>query len=332
MGKRSGPRRGSLAFYPRKKAKRIYPSVTSYNQKEEPTLQGFCGYKAGMTYIIATETYDQSPAIGQPRNTPVTILECPPLFVFAIRGYKKTPMGLKATHEIMHDKPPKELARKIKLPKKYKTQEQIKNFEENIPKITEIRAIIQTQPKKIKMKKKPEILELKISGTTEKAWEYAKTILGKEINVNDLFQEGEYIDATGITKGKGTQGPVRRFGIKLQKRNKPKGHIRMPGSIGPWTPARVLYTVPMSGQTGFQRRTVQNTRILKISEGKEISPEGGIINYGTLKTTCLLLKGSIPGPKKRLIVIRHTLRQNIIKKQIPLPTIEHISTVSQQYK
>lgn len=332
MGKRTGPRHGSKAFYPRKKAKRIYPTVKSFRDLDKTGLLGFLVYKAGMTHIYAVDTYENSPSFGQKVATPVTVLECPPLFVFGLRIYEKKPEGLFALGDVYTDKLPKELSRVFILPKKYKKEEKIKELEKRLERAKEVRALVCTQPKIIKMKKKPEVVEVKINGKPEEAWKFGLEILGKEINPEDIFVEGDYVDVTGITKGKGTKGPVQRFGIKIQVR-KAHGHRRMPGAIGAWHPARVLHTVPMSGQTGFQRRTDLNKRILKMGkEGKEVTPVGGFLNYGEVRSNYILVKGSVPGPKKRLLFLRHSIRDNRQKKKEPLPEIKHISQTSQQYR
>ena len=328
MGKRTGPRHGSKAFYPRGKAKRQYVTMKTYSNKDKAKLLGFPAYKAGMTRIIATETYEHSPRYGKEVAMPVTILEAPPIYVFGIRLYEKTPEGLKALTEVYAEKLPKETGRKLILPKKYDAKKELEKAEKLIEKTSEVRAIITTQPKKIKLKKTPEIIEITIGGMPKEAWEYAKTIIGKEVQAKEVFtEEGKMLDIAGVTKGKGTQGPVKRFGITIQRR-KAHGHRRHPGAIGSWHPARVLWTVPMAGQMGYQRRTDLNKQLLKIGEnGKEVTPKGGFINYGEINSHYIMIKGSIPGPKKRLVMAREAIRK---QKEKPLPAIKEIITDSQQ--
>ncbi|MEM0372667.1 MAG: 50S ribosomal protein L3 [archaeon] len=328
MGKRSGPHRGSLQFYPRKKTKRIYPSVSTFPKTETPKLLGFPAYKAGMTHVIANETHDKSPAFGQQIAMPVTILETPDVFIYAIRLYERSPFGLKITAEVIAEKIPKELSRKIFLPKTVKTKEQLEKAEKQVEKAAVVRVIIATQPVKISLKKTPELLEVGVGGKdVRSAWEYAKKILGTEVKAKDVFSEGAWIDVVGVTKGKGLQGPVKRFGIKIQPR-KAHGHRRRPGAIGPWNPPRVLHTVPMQGQMGFFKRTEYNKRIIKIGDdGKKITPSGGIVNYGEISSSYILVKGSVPGAKKRMIVIREPIRGH---KELPMPTLLSVSLKSQQ--
>ncbi len=316
-----------MAFYPRKKAARIYPTVTSFRHTEKPVMLGFVGYKAGMTHIIATDTYENSPSYGQKVSLPVTILETPPLFVFGARLYEKTPYGLKILGDVYTDKPIKDLDRILNLPEKYDMAKAIAEAEKEKHRIAQVRVIVSTQPSKIHLKKTPELVEIAIGGKPEEAMKHALELLGKEVHSHSVFAEGAYVDVTGITTGKGTQGPVKRFGIKIQHR-KAHGHLRMPGSIGAFSPPRVFHTVPMKGQMGFQRRTELNKLVLKLGkDGKEATPLGGLIGYGNVSGDYMLVKGSLPGPKKRLLYLRHALRK---EKPRAIPTISMISTHSQQ--
>ncbi len=328
MGKHSGPRKGSLGYHPRGKATRIYPKIKSVKDSDTPVIPAFAGYKAGMTHVIATDTYEKSLSYGQKIAVPVTIVECPELFVYGVRVYTKDAYKrLTAFADILHEKLNKDLGRKITLPKKYKKDEAIKKAEEKLSELAEIRLLVHTQPRKVSFKKKPEIFEIPLStANIEETWKFALEQLGKEIDISSVIGEGDYADVFGITKGKGTQGPVKRFGIKIQPR-KAQGHRRFPGSIGAWTPNRVFWTVPMAGQVGFQRRTELNKMIIKIGDDpKEVNPKGGIRGYGTVKGKYILIEGSIPGPKKRMVVIRKALRHN---RKATLPSIISVSIESQ---
>lgn len=322
MGHRSGPRRGSKAFYPRRRAKRIFPTVKHFRGEG---LSGFVGYKAGMMHVVALDNYDKSPSYGMSVSIPCTIIEAPALFCFGVIAYRKTLYGLSPVSTVYHDKLDKELSRVFVLPKK-PNKENAKKIEKEIGSVAEVRLLLHTQPKKIKLKKKPEVFELPVLKPAPEAWKLAMERLGKEIKVSEILKEGEYIDVTAVTTGRGIQGPVKRFGVKIQH-HKAGAHRRRPGAIGGWHPARVLWTVPMAGQHGFQRRTDYNKRIIKMADNpKELSPAGGIQNYGELKESCILVMGSVPGPKKRLIFMRKALRQ---PKETPLPSIQLVSTKPQ---
>ncbi|MFH1257586.1 MAG: 50S ribosomal protein L3, partial [Candidatus Micrarchaeota archaeon] len=122
----------------------------------------------------------------------------------------------------------------------------------------------------------------------------------------DVFSDGDVVDAIAVTKGKGWQGVVKRFGVALGPR-KATQRRRHGGSIGPETAGKVMYTIPRAGQMGYHRRTDSNKRILQIGEAaknKDILPAGGFVDYGTLKSEYLLIEGSLPGPEKRVIMLR----------------------------
>jgi len=311
MVRHSKPRAGSLQFWPRKRAKRIYPRVKTWPESEKTKILGFAAYKAGMAHAIIIDTRKNSPTKGEEISVPVTILDCPPLIVLGVRVYKDTPNGLTVSSEVFDEKikDDKDLKRKLIIGK-YSKEKGIKSIEKELDKIKKVRILVKTQPKKSGIgKKKPEIFEIEIGGSDIKEkWNYSKDLIGKEINIKDVFKEGEFVDAIAVTKGKGTQGPVKRFGVKIQTRKaaKKRRHI---GTLGSETPRRVIWTVPMSGQMGFQTRTEHNKRILKISEnGKEITPKSGFVNYGIIKGNYVLIEGSLPGPKKRIIRLKQSMR------------------------
>ena len=119
--------------------------------------------------------------------------------------------------------------------------------------------------------------------------------------------------------------------MKILTRKNSKAR-RVVACIGPWHPARVLYTVPRPGQMGYHQRTEYHKRIMVIGENEEeINPKGGFIRYGKVNGDYLLVLGSIPGPKNRLIRIRKTIRP-VKSFMVKSPEITFISRESQQRK
>jgi len=310
------PKKGSQAFYPRKRAKRIYPAVSTYPETEKVKLLDFAGYKAGMTNLILIDNVKNSPTYGQEISVPATVLECPPLKVVGIRVYKSTTKGLRVLTEAWTKELPKEIERKTKVKP---NEENLAEIEKNLSLVSKIKLIVATQPKLSGLrKKKPEIFEIEVGGKDVKEkLDFAKQLLGKEIRAFDVFKQGEYVDVIAVTKGKGTAGPVKRFGVFIQSRHA-KEKRRHVGTLGQEQPGKVRHTVPMAGQLGFQTRTELNKRILKIGErGEEINPKSGFKNYGIIKTDYLILEGSVPGPKKRLVRLRAAIRPPKIRFLIP---------------
>ncbi|MFH1473694.1 MAG: 50S ribosomal protein L3 [Candidatus Aenigmatarchaeota archaeon] len=314
MPQRKRPGRGSKAFYPRKRARRIYPAVKNWAESNEIKPLGFAGYKAGMSHVVIVDTDPNSKTKGQQITRPITVLECPPLSVLGFRCYSKS----KTSFDVFSEKFNKNLTRKMKTPKKDRSlDEQLKKLPKNISKIN---LICHTNSN---FKKKPEVFEMALGGVVDDQLKYAKESIGKNIKVSDVFKEGDLVDVISITKGKGFQGPVKRFGVRLHGRKAQKMH-RHVAPLGQNEPGKVRWSVPQGGQHGFHRRTEVNKKVLKISDGFEIS--GDFLNYGKVKGDCLLLDGSVPGARKRLIRMRFAIRP---KKAYPVD-IKYISRTSKQ--
>ena len=335
--KKHAPRHGSLAFLPRKRASTIKSRVRNWiDYGDDINLLGFAGFKVGMTHIIYIEDQPNSPYYGKELLKPVTIIEVPSLILIGLRVYNEDEYGKFIIGEIFINDFNKFLARKINLPngENYNKTELKNKILENLNYTSDIRGIFQTQPYRTSLpRKKPDIIEIKINSINqlEEEFNYLFDKLGKEIRAREVLKEGELVDVIAVTKGKGFQGPVKRFGVKILTRKNSKIR-RAVACIGPWHPARVLYTVPRAGQLGFHQRTEYHKRIMVIGENEEeINPKGGFIRYGKIRGDYLLLLGSIPGSKKRLVRLRKTIRplKSFIIKS---PEITFISRESQQRK
>ena len=115
--------------------------------------------------------------------------------------------------------------------------------------------------------------------------------LGDELSVGDLFAEGEFVDVSGVSKGKGFQGVVKRHGFAGvgQATHGQHNRLRAPGSIGASSdPSRVFKGMRMAGHMGNEKVTVQNLRIMKVIPEKNL----------------LIVKGSVPGHKNTYLIIK----------------------------
>jgi len=297
------PRHGSMQFWPRKKARKEIPSVnwTPLENKSlgSKSLLGTIGYKAGMISVLVKDNTPNSMTKGKQITVPATIIECPPVKILGIRFYKN---GVTAM-DILSDNLNKELKKKIKLPKASQKEKldkiKLEDYEN-------LRLLIYTVPKDSGIKKTPDIVEVGIEGDLNAKLENAKKLLGKEINVNDVFEKGKLVDLRSVTKGKGFTGPVKRFGLHLKFHKSEKG-VRRPGSLGGWHPARVLYTVPNSGQMGYFTRVNFNNKILDINNKEKIQ-NIVIDNYGKINSNYMLVRGSVAGPARRAIFMTYPLR------------------------
>ena len=113
--------------------------------------------------------------------------------------------------------------------------------------------------------------------------------LGDEISV-DHFEEGEFVDVSGTSKGKGFQGVVKRHGFAGSERTHGQQSMnRAPGSVGAASyPARIFKGMRMGGRMGGENITVQNLRVLKVVKDKNL----------------LVVKGAVPGHKNSYVIIR----------------------------
>lgn len=151
---------------------------------------------------------------------------------------------------------------------------------------------------KEKRSNKPEIGHAKKAGTTPKRFfkeirgvELEAYTLGQEVKA-DLFEAGEMVDVTGISKGKGYQGVIK----KNNQHRGPMAHgskyHRGVGSLGTMRPMRVIPGKALPGHMGAEKVTIQNLEIIKVD----------------LEDNCILVKGSVPGPKKGLVVIKSAVK------------------------
>jgi large subunit ribosomal protein L3 len=333
--KKHAPKHGSLAYLPRGRAKNIlarkhyWPEIES----DTPTLLGYVGYKAGMTHVFAIDNRKGTPNYGKETIRPATILETPPVLVCAVRAYTRNQTGFRTFTEAWMKSPPEELERVFTIPENFNTEEKLQKIEKNLDNAAKIRVIVATQPKQSSVpKKKPDVAEIEIGGgTVQQHYEYARKLLGKAVTPQEIFKEGQRVDAIAVTTGKGWQGPVKRWGVNIlpRKSRKTKRGI---ATLGPWKPPRVRYSVPRAGQMGFHQRTEYNKQILKLGiDGKEVTPKGGFIRYGAIRGAYMIIDGSVPGPEKRPIMLRYPARPTRQISEEP-PQITYISLESPQGK
>lgn len=303
MAPPKSPRKGSLQFWPRKRAKKLLPSVnwSAIPSGSSKNLKGFIAYKAGMSSALIKDKTPNSMSKDKQIIIPVTILECPPLKIFSVRFYKNN----RAAKEILAGQFDKELKRVVKLPKKtYGKLEEIKNEDYD-----DVSIITYSQPKKINLKKRPDLEEIGLAGGFDEKISFVKENLNKEISIFDVFNGWQIVDLRGLTKGKGFSGPVKRFGVKLRFHKTEKGQRKV-GSLGPWHPARVTFRVPMAGQMGMFTRVHYNQKIINLGKApkNEVEKLKNIKNYGDIKSDYILVAGSVQGPAKRQLLITAPLR------------------------
>jgi large subunit ribosomal protein L3 len=120
---------------------------------------------------------------------------------------------------------------------------------------------------------------------------------GQEVTC-EIFAEGELVDVTSTSKGKGFQGMVKRHGFGRGPETHGSMNVRKPGSIGATDAARVFKGVRMAGQMGSVRTTVQGLKVLRVDAERNL----------------LLVNGGVPGPKGSVVLVRGSVKQKAAKK------------------
>jgi len=314
MGHRrhSQPRRGSLAYLPRGRAKSMEARIRTWpeDNSDEPKLLAHAGFKAGCVQIVSIDDREKTPNHGKQLVSLGTVIVTPPVLIIGVRGYSKDHNGLRAEFDFYADDLPKHISRLFKLKTKKNPSE---NTIKSLKNIKEIFAIVAVTPKNAGIEqKKPYVFEVAVKGgSIKKQFDFVNELLGKEVKIDQVFDSGAEVDTAAITKGKGWEGPITRWGVK-RKQHKSRKSVREVGSLGPISPQYVMYTVPRAGQRGLHQRTEYDKRIMVIDNTKDleykINPEGGFKHFGNVNGDFVILRGSVPGTYKRLIKMRAQVR------------------------
>jgi len=319
-----------------------------------------------MTHIVREVDNIGSKLHKKETVEPVTVLEAPPLVVVGVVGYVQTPRGLRTLATVWAQFLGPEVMRRFyknwfKANKKAftKTQKQFSGAEGEALRKTEldrikkhcavIRVLAHTQTGKLPLaQKKAHLMEIQVNGgSVADKVDFAFANFEKSVSVSSVFSENEMIDTIAVSKGKGFKGVVSRWGVKKLPRKTHKG-LRKVACIGAWHPAAVSYAVPRAGQKGYGHRTSMNHKIYKIGKAargekgevvfnattefdlteKSITPMGGFPHYGVVNEDYVLLKGCIPGVRKRVITLRKTLVRQVKRSALEQIKLKWIDTSS----
>ncbi len=295
---------------------RNWPKVES----QTPILLGFPTFKAGSIHAITLDDREKTPNSGKPLFNPATVLAAPEAEVIGFRLYRR---------EFSTDWPIAEsyLRNPAGAKKGENELKAIEAWKDKLDSVSRVTGIISVIPREAGLsQKKPFVLEMGVGGGDVKTqFDYVRSLLGKKVKFSEIFRPGMYVDVLSITKGKGFEGPVTRFGVK-RKQHKSRKSVRAVGVIGPWHPAAVTYTVARAGQKGFQQRTETGKRILLVGNAKEkpITPAGGFLHFGNVQGEYAVVKGSIPGAPQRFVLVRYPVRTKVTR--IIPPQVVEVST------
>ena len=359
--KYEAPRHGSLQYLPKKRTKHHSGRIRSFprdNESLPPHITGFMAYKAGMTHVVREIDRPGSKIHKKEAVEAVTVLEAPPMVAVGVVGYVQTPNGLRSLTTVWAAHLSDEIKRRFyknwyrskrKAFTKYakKAAEKPQEIEEELNRIKKycqvVRVIMHTQIKKLKIRQKvANLFECQVNGGDVSAKvDFAKGLFEQEIDVKKVFTEGETIDVCGVTRGRGYNGVVSRWGVTRLPRKTHRG-LRKVACIGAWHPARVKTTVARAGQLGYFHRTEINKRILRIgAKGdaksastetdlteKSITPMGGFPHYGEVNEDWLMLKGCIAGARKRCVTLRKSLLPPVRRSHLEPLNVRFIDTSS----
>src|SRR6059036_1647905 len=131
MPKEHRPRHGSMGFSPRKRSESPIPHFSSWPDVDggTPRLQGFAGYKAGMTHAFVVDYRPTSTTSGQEVQVPVTVIETPPMRVAAVRAYRQGSGGLQVAGEAWAKNLDPELRRVFPIPKDHDPEAALKSID-----------------------------------------------------------------------------------------------------------------------------------------------------------------------------------------------------------
>jgi large subunit ribosomal protein L3e len=356
------PRLGSLGFLPRKRAARHRGKVKSFprdDPKKPVHLTAFLGYKAGMTHVVRELERVGSKMHKKEVVEAVTVIETPPMVVVGVVGYVETPRGLRSLTTVWAEHLSDEVKRRFyknwyRSKKKAYTKYAAKYAESNGKSVAKelerikkycsvVRVIAHTQIRKTSLKqKRAHMMEIQVNGgSVADKVEFAKSHFEKTVDINSVFEQEENIDVIGVTKGHGFEGVTHRWGTKKLPRKTHKG-LRKVACIGAWHPSRVMFSVARAGQDGYHHRTELNKKIYRIGKGddnksgatdydlteKSINPLGGWVRYGVISNDFVMVKGSTPGVKKRVLTLRKSLQTHTSRKALEQANLRFIDTSS----
>jgi len=357
------PRRGSLAYTPRKRTQKHRGKIRKFprdDAKKPPHLTAFIGYKAGMTHIVREVDRTGSKSHKKEVVEAVTIIETPPIYIVGIVGYVETPNGLRTLTTVWAANLGEEFLRRLyknwyrskrkaftKYAKKWADAKGKESIDRELARIIKycsvVRVIAHTQIRKLNLRqKKAHVLEIQVNGgSIADKVKFSKDLLEKKVSVKSVFEQDEMVDAIAVTKGKGFEGVTTRWGTRRLPRKTHKG-LRKVACIGSWHPAGVRWSVPRAGQHGYFHRTEINKKIYRIGDGtadnnastefdatkKTITPLGGFPHFGVIKEDFVMLKGAVPGIKKRAVTLRKTLIPQVKRVASEKITLKLIDTTS----
>lgn len=330
------------------------------------------GFKAGMTHIMRNLNKPGSKRHKKNVVEGTTVIECPPMKAVGVVGYEETVHGLRAVSTVWSKAVVKSKTFKRRLYKNWTSQSNQKKAFAKYAALPEdeladrwtqikhrckvVRIICHTNLDKLSSsnkQKKAHIMEIQVNGgDTAAKVAFCQKLMERDIRVTEVFKMNDLCDTIAVSKGRGTEGVVTRWGVTRLPRKTHRG-LRKVACIGAWHPSRVSYSVARVGQNGYHHRTELHKKIYKVYQHeydsekpedqkidttscqtekdltkKGINPMGGWKHYGLVQNDYVMIKGSCPGCVKRPITLRKTLHAQSTTLATEEVTLEFIDTSS----
>ncbi len=298
-----------MMYWPRRRASKRLARLRNSPKFAEQALCNLVAFKVGMTHVTMVDD-TESPSKNAEVAKACTVLEVPKMEVYGARFY--SPNQFNNYQETKTEIYNKAIAQKLNIKKITNDETKLDAMKAKLKEFNEVRALVVAYPKGLSAEQHhPVRFESVVGGkNVEEKFEFISKVLGKEIKASESFKPGEYVDVLGISKGKGWQGPIKRFHVK-RNFHKATNKIRHGGPLGAFGSGKIFYTVPRAGQLGFNYRTEHNKRILKLGLKTDIefvNKRAGFSNYGLVKNDYVIVSGSVAGPAKRMVRIRKSIR------------------------
>merc|ERR1712070_108555 len=294
----------------------------------------------------------------------VTIIECPPMVCIGFVGYTETVNGLRALTTVwaahLSDEVRRRFYKNWYRAKKKAFTKYSKNFYSEEKQMSEkiqaeikrakdycqvVRAICHTQVSKAKIgQKKAHIMEIQINGgSVPEKVDFCTKMFEQSVPVATVFADNEMVDTIGVTKGRGWEGVITRWGVTRLARKTHRG-LRKVACIGAWHPQRVKFQTPRAGQLGYYHRTEINKKIYRIGKSikedannamtendlteKSITPLGGFGHFGVATNDWVMVRGTTIGRPKRLLTMRKSLLPQVSRRATEKISLKFIDTAS----
>ena len=221
-----------MQYWQHRRARRRLPRARSAPVSyKEASILNMVAYKVGMAHLGMTDDTD-APSKNTEISTACTILEFPKMEAYGIRMYKRDHNGYKRIALEIHHK---DSSKKHDEKRQKNDESKLAQAKDKLSEYCDVGMLIVAYPKGLPSGQHHVVrFESAVSGKLEDKFNFASASLGREFKAMDAFKNGEYVDVSVVTKGKGWAGTIKRFGT-ARLYHKATGKVRHIGTLGPFS-------------------------------------------------------------------------------------------------